>query len=107
MSDMSDKCEKMIGLYVSNKTGDYGRIMKWEIVNKDGKDYYVFIFSSGRKVEANSLIKYVETYIHYPQGTDYVMRQRIAHRKAKGMSGGSMFGSSIKNVAHFRDSKGK
>ena len=107
MSDMSDKCDKMIGLFVNNKTEDYGRIMRWEIVNKDGKDYYVFIFSTGRKVEANSLIHFVTKVVKYPQGTDYVMRQRIAHRKAKGMSGGSMFGSSIKNIAYFRDSKGK
>ena len=107
MSDMSDKCEKMVGQFVSNNVADFGRIMRWEIVNKDGKDYYVFIFSSGRKVEANSLINYIAKKVHYPQGTDYVMRQRIAHRKAKGMSGGSLFGSSIKNIAHFRDSKGK
>lgn len=107
MSEMEDKCNAIVGISYDVNGVDYGRIMSWEIVSKDGKDYYVFVFSSGKRVEANSLFDYIKKKIHYPQGTDYVMKLRAARRAKHNQNGGSFFGSTIKNVAYFPTQKGK
>jgi hypothetical protein len=65
------------------------------------------VFSSGKRVEANSIYSYVKKSVHFPDGTDYVMRNRTKYAKAKSKGSSPAFGSSIRNVAKFADSKGK
>jgi hypothetical protein len=107
MDNLQEQCDRMIGISIDIRGVDYGRIMGWSIVQKDGKDYYVFRTSLGKMVEASSYFEYKKHYIHYPQGSDYVFRQRYAGAKAKNkhQNGGSFFGSSIRNIAHFPKGK--
>ena len=95
------KLDRMVGISVDIRGEDYGRIMRYECIVKDEKEYQVFVFSSGKKVEANSIIKYVNSAVHYPDGTDYVMRNRVKYAKAKGSTPSPAFGSSIRNTATF------
>mgnify|MGYP006288972251 CR=1 FL=1 len=103
MSDLQSQCDAMIGISIDIRGVDYGRIMDWSIVQKDGVDYYVFRTSLGKMVEATSYFEYKKHYIHYPQGSDYAFRMRRAGAKAKNkhQNGGSLFGSCIRNIAHF------
>ena len=72
-------------------------------VEKDDYTYHVLITSTGRKVEAVTLINYIKTKIHYPDGTDYVMRQRKIKPKRQGKPA---FPSSISNKVYFRGQTG-
>lgn len=108
MSDnVDDKLNSLIGQSVSIKGEDYGRIMELITVRKNDQDYKVFVFSSGKRVEANSIASYIRKAVHFPDGTDYVMRNRVKYAKAKGKGSAPAFGSSIRNIAKFADSKGK
>lgn len=110
MDNLQEQCDRMVGISIDIRGVDYGRIMRWELVEKDGKTYYVFTTSLGKKVEATSYFEYKRKYIHYPDGSNYAFRLRYAGAKAKAKhqnNGGSLFGSSIKNIAHFPTKKGK
>ena len=100
MSEMEDKCNAIVGISYDINGPDYGRIMRWEIVSKDGQDYYVFVFSSGKRVEANSLFTYIKKKINYPQGSDYAMKLRYARRAKHNNNGGSFFGPTIRNIVY-------
>ena len=49
MSQLDDKCDSMVGLSFDIHGVDYGRIMRWVKVEKDGYTYNVFITSLGKK----------------------------------------------------------
>lgn len=99
MSYDMERLNKMVGLSIDIRGEDYGRIMDYDTVIRDGVEYKVFRFSSGKKVEANSLIAYMNSAIYYPDGTDYVMRNRVKYAKAKKSVPAPAFGSAIRNVA--------
>lgn len=108
MSDSIDnKLESYIGYHVDIRGEDYGRILELISVTKNDQEYKVFVFSSGKRAEANSIVNYIRNSVHFPDGTDYVMRNRVRYAKAKVKGGAPAFGSSIRNVAKFTDSKGK
>ena len=98
MSDLDRACDEMVGKSVSVAGEDYGRIMRWVRVENNGKTINVFVFSSGRKVEAMSLIDYVKNKVYYPAGMSSVYRRRKAKTKSTGQP---VFRSSISNVARF------
>lgn len=102
-----DRLMSLIGHSVDIHGEDYGRIMELISVTKNDTVYKVFVFSSGKRVEANSVMSYIKRNVHFPDGTDYVMRNRVKYAKAKAKGGAAAFGSSIHNVAHFTNSKGK
>lgn len=104
MDNLQDKCDRMVGISIDIRGVDYGRIMRWELVESNGKTYHVFITSLGKKVEATSYFDYKRKHIHYPDGSDYAFRLRYAGAKAKSKhqsNGGAMFGDSIRNIARF------
>lgn len=108
MSDnVDDKLLSYIGHHVDVCGEDYGRIMELITVRKNDQEYKVFVFSSGKRVEAHSIMRYITKAVHFPDGTDYVMRNRVKYAKAKVKGGAPAFGSSIRNVAHFSSKKGK
>jgi len=94
MTQMPDLCNSMVGLSFDIRGEDYGRIMRWVTVEKDGSTYYVFITSLGKKVEATSVIDYIKRKIHYPSGSDYVLAQRKIKPK---FSGKPAFPNTISN----------
>lgn len=103
MSSIAEACDKLIGLSIEINGEDYGRIMRWVTVEKDDYTYHVLITSTGRKVEAVTLLNYIKTKIHYPDGTDYVMRQRKIKPKRQGKPA---FPSSISTKVYFRGQTG-
>jgi hypothetical protein len=108
MSDNVDnKLNSYVGYHVTMGGEDYVRIMELIRVTKNDQEYKVFVFSSGKRAEANSVINYIRKNVQFPDGTDYVMRNRVKYAKAKGKGSSPAFGSSIRNVAKFADSKGK
>lgn len=108
MSDnVDDKLLRYIGHHVNVGDDDYGRIMELITVRKNDQEYKVFVFSSGKRVEAHSIVRFITTTVHFPDGTDYVMRNRVKYAKAKNKGGAPAFGSSIRNVARFSTKKGK
>lgn len=100
MDNIQELCDSMIGISFDVRGEDYGRILRWVCVEKDGKTYHVFITSLGKKVEASSAIHYIKNTVRYPDGTDYVLRQRKIKRKGKG-NGGDAFPATIRNRAYF------
>jgi hypothetical protein len=94
-----DKCDKLIGLSIDIRGEDYGRLMSWAKVVIDDDDYIVFTTSLGKKVEAVSLIYYLEHQVYYPTGSDQV----FARRRARGVNRGGRpaFGQSVSNRAWF------
>lgn len=103
MSQLDDKCDSMVGLSFDISGVDYGRIMRWVKVEKDGYTYNVFITSLGKKVEAVTLIDYIYNTVRYPKETD-PNRYKV---KVKTRYGGrNAFGSGIRNIAYFRGDTG-
>jgi hypothetical protein len=88
----------MVGKSVTVAGEDYGRIMRWVRVENNDKTINVFVFSSGRKVEAMSLIDYVKNKVYYPSGMSSVYRRRKAKTKSTGRP---VFPTSIRNTAVF------
>jgi hypothetical protein len=99
MDNLQQTCDGMIGLSFDIRGEDYGRIMRWVTVEKDGKTYYVFITSLGKKVEATSVIDYIRNAVRYPDGSDYVFAQRKIKPKRKG---GPAFPNTISNRTNLR-----
>jgi hypothetical protein len=99
MDNIEQVCESMVGLSVEIRGVDCGRIMRWVCVEKDGKTFYVFVFSSGKKIEATGVIHYVRNRVHYPSGSEYV----LAQRKIKPKFGGRpAFPNTISNRTNLR-----
>jgi hypothetical protein len=103
MSELDEMCDSMVGLSFDISGQDYGRIMRWVKIEKDGYTYNVFITSLGHKVEAVTLIDYIKHTIRYPKETD-PNRNKV---KVKSRGGGrNAFGSGIRNIAYFRGDTG-
>lgn len=103
MNELEKMCDDLVGLSFDIRGVDYGRIMRWVRVQKDGDTFYVFITSLGKKVEAVTLIDYIKNKVYYPDGTEYVLRQRKIKPKR---NGSPAFPSGISTKVYFRGQTG-
>lgn len=113
MENANDSYEQkviaMVGSQLCNDEKDYGKIIDYLIVTQNCARRYVFITDTGRKIDAGSAMRFIQTYrrkinnsprIVFPDGSDAVMNRRKMRVRRSGMRS---LGGTISNLAKVGD----